>query len=190
MTGYHWMDEARTQREVRQHLDELATAYSLNPERLVSGGFSNGGRAALLLAFMGALTVSAVVSVGASLPDEALGAINWQTPDNADWPRVLWVVGAQDSYALPRITSQAEMFMRHGVDVSLQVVPGLGHAVPPGLPARVADWLQWSLCSWSLPEWHVGPASEVAPGYAARSARPRLWDDQIVGDRAAVKVVG
>lgn len=142
MAGYHWSDAARTRQEMRQHCDELAATYPLNLGRLVIGGFSNGGRAALLLAFTRALPVSAVVSVGASLPDEALGAIDWQARDSAGWPRVLWVVGERDAPVLPRITSQAELFTRHGVAATVEVVPGLGHEVPPDLATRVAAWLR------------------------------------------------
>lgn len=142
MAGYHWSDEEQVRQEVRQHLGELAATYALHLERLAIGGFSNGGRAALLLAFSGAVPARAVVSVGASLPDEALGAIDWQTRDGAGWPRVLWVVGEGDSYALPRITSQAELLTQHGLAATLEVVPGLGHEVPPDLASRVAAWLR------------------------------------------------
>lgn len=142
LAGYHWSDEARTRQEVRQHLDELAAAYPLNLERLAIGGFSNGGRAALLLAFTRALPVTAVVSVGASLPDEALAALDWEASGGAGWPRLLWLVGERDAYALPRITSQAEVFTGHGVAVTVEIVPGLGHEVPLDLARRVASWLQ------------------------------------------------
>lgn len=142
MAGYHWMDEARTERDVRQHLDDLAATYPLEPERLAIGGFSNGGRAALLLALTGAVPASHVVSVGATLRDETLAAIDWQARGSAGAPRVLWIVGDQDTAVLPRITGQAEVFARNGVDVTVQMVPGLGHMVPPDLPARVAAWLR------------------------------------------------
>lgn len=122
MAGYHWMDELQTQREVRQHRDELAATYPLDLRRLAIGGFSNGGRAALLLALTRAVPASRVVSVGASLRDETLAGIDWLALGSAGAPRVLWIVG-------------------DGVDVTVQVVPGLGHTVPPDLSTRVAAWL-------------------------------------------------
>lgn len=142
MAGYHWMDEARTQRDVRQHLDALAATYPLDLGRLAIGGFSNGGRAALLLALTGAIPATRVISVGAMLRDETLAAIDWQARGSAGAPRVLWIVGDQDTALLPCLTGQAELFRQNGVDVTVQVVPGLGHALPPDLASRVAAWLQ------------------------------------------------
>jgi predicted esterase len=83
-----------------------------------------------------------VVSVGASLPDEALAAIDWEASGGAGWPRTLWLVGERDVYALPRITSQAELFTGHAVRVTVEIVPGLGHEVPPDLAMRFASWMQ------------------------------------------------
>jgi predicted esterase len=142
MAGYHWMDEVRTQQDVRQHLDELAATSARDLRRLAIGGFSNGGRAALLLALTGAVPASQVVSVGAALRDETLAEIDWHALGSAGTPRVLWIVGDQDMAVLPRITEQADLFSQNGVDVTVQVIPNLGHTVPPDLSARVAAWLQ------------------------------------------------
>jgi len=139
MAGQHWMDAVRTQREVRQHLTELVATSARDLRRLI-GGFSNGGRAALLLALTGVVPASQIVSVGATLRDETLAAIDWQALGSAGSPRVLWIVGNQDMAVLPHITGQADLFSQNGVDVTVQVIPHPGYTVPLDLSACVAAW--------------------------------------------------
>lgn len=141
MSGFHWSDEDRARRDVQQHLRDLSALYALNLERLVLGGFSNGGRAALTLALTGAIPAAQVISIGASLRDETLAAIDWLSVNPSDLPRVLFLAGERDKPVLPRIAQQAVIFERSGVDVTIQIVPDLGHDIPPDLAARLSSWL-------------------------------------------------
>jgi predicted esterase len=139
MDGYHWVDEDQSRRDVQQHLQELSATYSLDPKRLVVGGFSNGGRTALLLALTGAIQARQVIviSVGGSLRDETFAALDWNVLGKANQPHLLLIAGDQDTQVLPRLTQQVEGFKAGGLHVDLQIVPNLGHLMPPDFAARL-----------------------------------------------------
>ncbi|MBK8027589.1 MAG: hypothetical protein IPK19_40975 [Chloroflexi bacterium] len=141
MDAYHWVDEDRARREVQDHLRALTEAYPIDRSRLVIGGFSNGGRTALLLSLTGAIAAGQVISVGSGLREESLAALDWAALQVGPRPRLLMIAGERDEPVRTHMTGQARTFADHGLDVTLQVVPGLGHQVPADLIARLDAWL-------------------------------------------------
>ena len=141
MDGYHWVDEAQARRDVQEHLDALSALYQLDPARLTVAGFSNGARIALMLTLTGAIPARAAVSIGSSVRDETLAALDWDAIRAAD-PRLLLIVGDLDQPVLARMTPQVARFQDSGLQVDLQIVPGLGHTVPDDFIERLWAWLQ------------------------------------------------
>jgi predicted esterase len=137
MDGYHWVDEARAAQEVREHVQALAQAYPLDMERVAIGGFSNGGRIALLLALTGVLQAQAVISVGAGLRDETLETLDWEALRQRS-PRLVLIVGALDTRFLEPCVQQVDVFRANGLTVDLQIVPDTGHVYPADFAARLA----------------------------------------------------
>jgi predicted esterase len=141
MDGFHWMDEARARQDVQQQVGELAASHALDPRRLLVGGFSNGGRTALLLPLTGAIRASYVVSIGGALRDETISTLDWEAIRAVPMPRVLLLVGERDDPVKTRLTEQAAIFSEHGLAVDLQVIPNLGHSIPPDFVGRLVAWL-------------------------------------------------
>jgi predicted esterase len=141
MDGYHWNDEETSKREVAHHLAELRAEYPIDPNRLALGGFSNGGRTSLMLALSGTIPAGQVISLGASLRDETLAGLDWQRIRAGHPPRILMICGENDGPVLERMAAQAGIFVKKGLEVDLQVVPGVGHVYPVDFVARVLDWL-------------------------------------------------
>ena len=141
MDGFHWVDEDRASADVRQNIDELATTFQLNFEHFALGGYSNGGRAALTLALTSSIRTRYVISVGGSLRDQTLNALDWDSIRKMGAPRILLIVGERDESPLTRMTEQAKLFEAKGLDVTLQIIPEMGHSVPSDLPERVIAWL-------------------------------------------------
>ncbi len=142
MDGFHWVDEDRARADVRQNIDELSTVFQLNADHLALVGYSNGGRAALTLALTGSVRTRYVVSVGGSLGDEKLNALDWASIRKTETPRILMIVGERDESALTRMTQQTKIFEANGLDVALQIIPEMGHSVPSDLSERVIVWLE------------------------------------------------
>ena len=141
MDGFHWVDEDRASADVRQNIDELATTFQLNFDHFALGGYSNGGRAALTLALTNSIHARYVISVGGSLRNQTLNALDWDSIRKMGAPRILLIVGERDESPLTRMTEQAQLFEAKGLDVTLQIIPEMGHSVPSDLPERVIGWL-------------------------------------------------
>ena len=135
MDGFHWVDTDRARDDVQHHLDELSNEFAL--DQVALGGVSNGGRAALALTLTGAIRAKWAISIGGSLHDDTV--IDWSQP--FERPRVLLIAGALDTVPLERMSQQADIFKAQGVDVTLQVVPGMGHSVPHDLVERILQWI-------------------------------------------------
>lgn len=138
---FHWADEEQAAQDVETNLDELKKNYALDLNRLAIGGFSNGGRTALMLALTGKIRARWVISVGGSLRDETLDSLDWTLIGSFGELHVLLIVGDHDEPSFGRMTAQCDLLKTRGLDVTLQVVPGMGHTVPSDLTARVTDWL-------------------------------------------------
>ncbi|MCS6883015.1 MAG: hypothetical protein RMK84_18075 [Oscillochloridaceae bacterium] len=140
MAGGHWSDDARARADVALHLGELVAEGAADPARLLLGGFSNGARAALTLALTGAIPASYMVGVAGALRDETLATLD-ASALRAAAPRVLWLVGERDQLVAERAGPQAAWLAARGVPVTVEMLPGIGHDLPPDLAARVAAWL-------------------------------------------------
>jgi predicted esterase len=141
MDGFHWLDETRAISDVRAHLQALVQLYLVDQARLVIGGFSNGGRTALMLALRGIIRAKLAISVGSGLRAETLTMIDWDHLRRHNPPRLKLIAGEHDKAVRPEMAGQAEHFKRAGLDVSLDIVPGLEHEMPADFSSRLAQML-------------------------------------------------
>jgi len=49
----------------------------------------------------------------------------------------------EDQPTTERLIAQAERFREYGLEVDLQIIPGLGHDYPPDFDERLAKALAW-----------------------------------------------
>lgn len=141
MDGYQWADGARTYHDVEVQMQELASSHPITAGCVMIGGFSNGGRAALTLALKENFNVQYVVSVAGALTDDSLANLDWRSIHAKTLPHILLIVGEVDNPVQLRIQEQAHILSSNGLDVSVQIIPALGHRPPDDLPKRVPAWL-------------------------------------------------
>lgn len=142
MDGYCWDEVALLEREVADVLILLSTQHSLDVSSVVYGGASQGGMAAIYLALKyGARGFVAVVpSFGSQV-----GRFEWEgLLETAASKGVRGVViSGERDWAL-RPTQDAAKKMQHaGLQMSLEVVPNLGHDYPANMSERLKAALEF-----------------------------------------------
>ena len=133
--GFDWMqDVPRTLRELREVHARLLREYPVDPGRVVVGGFSSGGAAALEVVASGAFPVAGFVAL---CPPRSAGL----TPETA---RAAAARGVRGSLLTTerdrRLAAQREMagWMRDaGLLLDFVVTPDIGHWYPPDLAERI-----------------------------------------------------
>ncbi len=133
--GYDWMqDVPRTLRELEDVHAKLVAGYPVDPGRVVVGGFSSGGAAALEVVAAGTFPVSGFVSL---CPPRPPGL-------NAEKARAAAARGVKGTLLTTerdgRLADQKEMaeVMRGaGLLVDFAITPDIGHWYPPDLAARI-----------------------------------------------------
>lgn len=133
--GFDWMqDVAVTLAELKRVYEKLIREYPVDPERVVIGGFSSGGAAALEVVLSNALPVAGFVSLCPAKPDDF------------DVQRVQAAVerGVRGTLLTTerdgRIEAQKEMaavMKEAGLLVDFVVTPDIGHWYPPDLGERI-----------------------------------------------------
>lgn len=133
--GYDWMqDVPRTLRELKDVYAKLVAGYPVDPGRVVVGGFSSGGAAALEVVAAGTFPVTGFVSL---CPPRPPGF-------TAESARAAAARGVQGTLLTterdPRLAEQREMaeLMRGaGLLLDFVVTPDIGHWYPANLAARI-----------------------------------------------------
>jgi predicted esterase len=74
MRGFHWQDEALTRRDLTAAYAQAVAQHRIASDRVLVGGFSSGGYAALLAAFHEILPVRGFVALCPAVPDSITDA--------------------------------------------------------------------------------------------------------------------
>jgi predicted esterase len=141
--GYCWTDRDRAIRELVEHYHSLLECYSVDSDRVVLGGFSQGGAVAIWAALSGALKTCGVMGVACALRD--LGEIR-DSIEQRPMPdlRVYLVVGEKDGFC-PRVGELSQIIRQARMSVRLEEVPGLGHDYPMDLNQYLVAGLSFLL---------------------------------------------
>ena len=127
MTGFHWQDEARTQRDLQAAYSEVVARYAVDPDRVIVGGFSSGGFASLVTAFHQTLPARGFVALCPPVPE---------TITDADISAAVrrGLRGSLLTTDLnPRVQAQrglAERWKKLELDGEFTVTPNVGHWYP------------------------------------------------------------
>jgi predicted esterase len=134
MTGFHWQDIEITSRDLGAALQQLTEKYSIDQSRIVIGGFSSGGFAALTLSLKGLLPARGFVALCPPPPDSI-------TPEDIQKARERGVRGTILTTEMDgRLTKQRELANRlqeGGFQYQFRVTPNGGHWYPEDLAARI-----------------------------------------------------
>ena len=126
-----WPDTDLAIRDITAALTELDETDRTLP--LLAAGFSAGARVAVLWALAEVSDVAArpsgFLAVGPALTPEHLdGKLRARAAQSAVRGRIL--VGEQDEDVTPEVYDAHTMLVDAGADVTLETIPGLGHAFP------------------------------------------------------------
>lgn len=139
-----WNDLDLAGREVRAHYEHLRASGRIDIGRVTLAGFSRGGMAALHLLLHGLIPARGLVLVNAVVPAEAL--VEWESlfPQAARLGRRLILLAGENSARDLESAARLEAACIHaGLKVQVQRVPGLGHAYPSDMAARLPALLAW-----------------------------------------------
>lgn len=132
--SFVWSDLDWAEEEIRGHWDDLRGEYPIDPDRLVVGGFSMGGRLAIRLALSGGLPARGFLAICPYLPVE--DGFDWE-PLYASAPagrlRGYFITGEQDSANHLGSERMAASLNELGVACEIESFPDMGHAYPPGM---------------------------------------------------------
>jgi predicted esterase len=140
-----WDDEEWTTRDVQFHYQEIMDQQSIDPEQVVVGGFSMGGRQAIMRGLTGAIPAKGVIALGPALGDTVDGWTSYLEAAKKRKIRVCLIVG--DRYHPPFIYQPtlrlAEVLNKHEIPCQLKVYPDMEHEFPPDFADRLPEILAW-----------------------------------------------
>ncbi len=127
MTGFSWQDEARTRRDLQAAYAEVVARYPVDLDRVIVGGFSSGGFAALVTAFHQTLPARGFVAlcpeVPATISDEDIkAAVNRGLRGS--------LLTTERDRRVEAQRALADRWTRLGLDGEFTVTPNIGHWFP------------------------------------------------------------
>jgi phospholipase/carboxylesterase len=121
-----------------RHVEEVYSRFTIDTNRILITGISDGGTFALGFGFQGDCPAKAIAPVSCVLPPVAL--------DLAKDRRVYWVHGALDwMFPMSRAVQACKEISLAGADVRLKVVPDLSHAYPREENDAILRWFDPAL---------------------------------------------
>lgn len=126
---YTWDNLERTVDEARAHYEALCRDFPVDSERVVLGGFSQGGGRAFWLALTQTLPVCGIIGVGPYLRevDQLAPTLPQKPVPNV---RFYVILGAEehDEGMFAKIEA---LCAEKGIPFQHEIVPGIGHEYPP-----------------------------------------------------------
>jgi phospholipase/carboxylesterase len=120
---------------LNRHLEEVYTRVSIDRNRILLTGMSDGGTFALALGISPDYPYSAIAPVACALPPVDM--------QNAKGRRLFWVHGAQDwMFPVSRTIQACQSLLRAGADIKLKVVDDLSHAYPRKENNAILRWFE------------------------------------------------
>jgi predicted esterase len=127
---------------LRRQLVTVAERQPFDPDRLVLGGASQGARLAVLLALRGALSARGFIAVVGAPPPEKLEP-HLDTARKAG-VRGFFITGERDP-ARAGVEAAYRLLASAGLEVRLEVVPGLGHEYPVDMAPLLENAMRFVL---------------------------------------------
>lgn len=140
--AYVWDDRETGTKEVREHLAKVSSAYNIDPERVVLGGFSMGGGQAIWMALHQSVRTRGFIALGPYLRPEELDALSVLL--EARKPaglRGYILVGEEDHGCLACSRKAAELLNAHNIPCDLELRPALAHTYPEDFAEAVSRGL-------------------------------------------------
>ncbi len=138
MDGYHWQDEAITRREVGEAYREVLAKYSIDPRRVLVGGFSSGGFGSLVTLFEGTLPAAGFIILCPEVPADPSQAALAEAVRRGVRGTLLTT---ERDKRLQRQKEYVAALAAQGMDVRISVTPNTGHWYPDNLEQLIDEAL-------------------------------------------------
>jgi predicted esterase len=139
---YTWDEPAQAERDVAWAYGDVVQSQPVDRGRTVLAGVSQGGALAIDLALKGApIPACGFIAVVPS-PGGTEAALA-HAPHAARRGVRGWILTGDKDPRVGKVHSLHELLVQAGLTCRLEVVPGLGHEIPEGFPARLARALEF-----------------------------------------------
>lgn len=140
---YVWNDTDRSLAEMRAHLHELRAAYSVDPGRIVAGGFSMGAQVALRMALDPEFNLRGVIAHETWFDEPGMAQLadqvrNSQRTDT----RVVLIAGNENSEYVQIARQIQTMLTDHGMVCDLVLSSNRQHGYPAEFSQLLSEALQ------------------------------------------------
>lgn len=129
--AYAWIDGELGVADINLYFEKVSKEYSIDPERVVIAGFSQGGGMAIYAALNGKVNVRGFIGIGTywADPDSLVPLANHTRP-----VRGYFVTGEKDR-SLDKIREIQKILNENNVQFEEEIHPDLGHEFPPDFEA-------------------------------------------------------
>ncbi len=138
--GFAWGDVDKADAVLLETLEKVEELYTVDRDRVVLTGFSQGGFIAMALGvrhpelFAGVIPIAGPYVPGIDAPTQVAG----------DFPKYYFMVGSRDRTAV-EVRRAVEDFEAAGYEVELKVISGTGHTLPKNGDRELARALRFVL---------------------------------------------
>jgi predicted esterase len=139
---FTWNDWEWAQQEVGARYAALCNEHSIDPNRVVVSGFSQGGGLALWLVLSGAIKAQGLLLVGPFL-DEVSHIIPLLEKRVPDGLRVYLVAGQRDRYCHGIVKQLANLLPAYGIMCKVDDYPDLEHSFPVDFEIKLPESLSF-----------------------------------------------
>ena len=134
--GFGWNDRDQGHREIATHWERLNRSYSIDHERVIIAGTSQGGRLAIEIALAGdILSCHGFIAVVPAIRDPEGLVVRAEKAAKRGLSG--WIITGEHDHFRPGAEFLCELLQNTGVSRELTVVPGLGHDFPDDFGARL-----------------------------------------------------
>lgn len=139
---YTWDEPAQAERDVAWAYGDVVQSQPVDRGRTVLAGVSQGGALAIDLALKGA-PIPACGFIAVVPSPRGTEAALAHAPHAARRGVRGWILTGDKDPRVGKVHSLHELLVQAGLTCQLEVVPGLGHEIPEGFPARLARALEF-----------------------------------------------
>jgi predicted esterase len=145
--NYNWVDINKSIAAVARCHEDVSRAYQLDPERLVIGGHSMGGRLAIQSALESALPARGFIAVGPYIAEDELDSLQMAIEMCKDYSLRGAIFFGEEDDTIPQKTiyNLVEQLEAQGVEVMLRRLPGVGHEFAPAIREALPEALDFVL---------------------------------------------
>lgn len=126
--AFGWNDRARATQEIMEHIRDVCARQRVDITRVVFGGMSSGAATAIFLVLAGAVAARGFIAIAPARLQ--MFDISLQVEKARERGIIGCIIVGDKDLLYPQVREFAETLRVAGVNCSLQVHPGLGHAYP------------------------------------------------------------